>query len=168
MKWFKKISIMSVVIVAFVLPTSIQAADFNWSVDLNLQSRANPSQYASQLDARFRLGEPRIQGIMRMVQEPADAYLILRFAEMSSRSPEYVMEKYRAHRNQGWGSIAQSLNIKPGSADFKALKTKHDMYDDRGGRDSRDNRDNHDRNDHDRNDNHNQNDNGNNHKKDRN
>jgi hypothetical protein len=111
------------------------------------------------------LGESRIQNIMRVVQEPADAYLILRFAEMSSRSPEYVIEKYREHKKQGWGSIAKSLNIKPGSADFKALKTKHDMYDDRGGRDSRDH---YDRNDYDRNDKNNQNDNGNSHKKNKN
>lgn len=157
MKWFKKISIIFTVLVAFVLTTSIHASDFNWSADLNLQSRADPLKYVSALDARFRLGESRVQGILRMVQEPADAYLILRFAEISSRSPEYVMEKYRAHKKQGWGSIAQSLNIKPGSEDFKALKTKHDMYDNHGGRDERE-----------RNDKYSKNDNGNKHKKDKN
>lgn len=139
--------------VVFAFSISVHAADFNWALDLSIQSKSDPVRYSSQLQSRFRLDESRIQGVLRMVQDPADAYLILRFAEMSSRSPEYVMEKYREHKHQGWGNLALSLGIKPGSADFKALKSGHDMYDDRDGRDK-----------HDKNDKHSKNNNGNKHK----
>jgi hypothetical protein len=35
---------------------------------------------------------------------------------------ETVVEIYRKQKGQGWGAVAQSLGIKPGSADFHALK----------------------------------------------
>lgn len=126
MQWFKKASIIATIL--FLSYSLAYAADFNWAAALNVQSRDNPLRYASDLDARFRMGEAKVQGILKMVKEPADAYMVLRFAEMSSRSPEYVLERYNTHKSQGWGSLAKSLGIKPGSAEFKALKNGHDLY----------------------------------------
>ena len=36
--------------------------------------------------------------------------------------PEHVVDQYRKNKGQGWGVIAKSLGIKPGSAEFHALK----------------------------------------------
>jgi len=39
------------------------------------------------------------------------------------------MERYRADKGKGWGVLAKSLGIKPGSKEFHALKRGHDIYD---------------------------------------
>jgi hypothetical protein len=35
---------------------------------------------------------------------------------------DVVLQQYRVNKKQGWGAMAQSLGIKPGSPEFKALK----------------------------------------------
>ena len=44
--------------------------------------------------------------------------------------PDYVIERYRSGKGKGWGALAQSLGIKPGSKEFHDLKRGSDMYDD--------------------------------------
>ncbi len=56
--------------------------------------------------------------------------MVFRFGEMSARSTEYVIEKYRSEKGKGWGTLAKSLGIKPGSKEFHALKRGNDIYDD--------------------------------------
>jgi hypothetical protein len=51
--------------------------------------------------------------------------------EMSDQPIDYVIDKYKAKKGNGWGSLAKSLGIKPGSEDFQALKKGQDLYDDR-------------------------------------
>ena len=46
---------------------------------------------------------------------------------MSGLAPNSVLQKYDASKDKGWSAMAQSLGIKPGSAEFKALKAGHDM-----------------------------------------
>ena len=47
---------------------------------------------------------------------------------MSSRSTDYVLSKYRVKKSKGWGALAKSLGIKPGSREFHALKQGSDLY----------------------------------------
>jgi len=47
---------------------------------------------------------------------------------MSGRPTARVVEQYRAHRDKGWGVLAKSLGIKPGSREFHALKRDQDLY----------------------------------------
>jgi hypothetical protein len=47
---------------------------------------------------------------------------------MSNRPIDYVIEKYKAEKGKGWGVLAKSLGIKPGSKDFHALKQGQDLY----------------------------------------
>jgi hypothetical protein len=56
--------------------------------------------------------------------------MILRLGEMSNRPSEYVIEKYKSGKGKGWGALAKSLGIKPGSIEFHALKRGQDFYDD--------------------------------------
>jgi hypothetical protein len=41
---------------------------------------------------------------------------------MTHKQPEVVMATYESHKGKGWGVIAKELGIKPGSAEFHALK----------------------------------------------
>jgi hypothetical protein len=40
-----------------------------------------------------------------------------------------VIEQYRSSKGKGWGVLAKSLGIKPGSKEFHALKNGHDLKD---------------------------------------
>ena len=66
------------------------------------------------------------------VEKPADAYMALRLGEMSRQPTDYVIAKYKSSKGKGWGALAKSLGIKPGSREFHALKRGHDLYDTRG------------------------------------
>jgi hypothetical protein len=119
-----------------LLMSSLSAAgDFDWMSDLNLQAQADPSGFRARLGARFNIGNVQINTVLSNVECPADAYMVLRLGEMSNRPTDYVIREYRSNKGKGWGSLAKSLGIRPGSAEFHALKNEQDLYDDkdRGG-----------------------------------
>lgn len=114
----------------FILSGSaLMAADFDWMASLNLRSNTDPYGYQSGLASRFKAPESQLSLILKSVGAPADAYMVLRLAELSGRPPEYVLRQYQGKKSKGWGALAQDLGIKPGSREFKALKGGHDMYD---------------------------------------
>ena len=111
------------------------AGDFDWIKDLNIQAQADPSGFRARLGARFKIGDVEINTVLSNVDSPGDAYMVLRLAEMSNHPADYVIKQYRSEKAKGWGALAKSLGIKPGSAEFHALKNGHDLYNDkdRGG-----------------------------------
>lgn len=103
------------------------AADFDWIKDLNIQAQADLSGFKVRLATRFNIGDAQINTVISNVPDPADAYMVLRLGEMSSKPTEYVVEQYKSGKNKGWGALAKSLGIKPGSAEFMALKQGNDL-----------------------------------------
>ena len=55
--------------------------------------------------------------------------MVFRLGEMSGKPIEDVITKYKSGKGKGWGSLAKSLGIKPGSAEFHSLKRGEDLYD---------------------------------------
>ena len=124
-----KTTLALLVLSAFLLsPTVALAADFDWTKDLNMRAEANPSGFRAQLSARFKIGDAQVKVVLGNVDKPSDAYMVFRLGEMSSRSSEYVLNKYKAGKNKGWGALAKSLGIKPGSSEFHALKQGDGLY----------------------------------------
>jgi hypothetical protein len=124
-----------ILFLAILLPVSsaVMAGDFDWIRDLTLQAQADPSGFRARLGARFRIGDAEVNAVLSNVEYPGDAYMVLRLGEMSSRPTNYVIDQYRSGKRNGWGALAKSLGIKPGSGEFHALKNGHDLYDDRHG-----------------------------------
>lgn len=110
----------------------VEAGDFEWIPDFNVRANADPSGFKARLAARFRIGDTQVNAVLSNVERPADAYMVLRLGEMSAKPTEYVIEKYKSGKGKGWGVLAQSLGIKPGSREFHALKRGSDLYDDGG------------------------------------
>ena len=108
------------------------AGDFDWLSDLNIKAQADPSEFRTRLAVRFNLGDIQIKAVLSNVEKPADAYIVLRLGEISRQPTDYVIAKYRSNKGKGWGALAKSLGIKPGSREFHALKRGHDLYDDKG------------------------------------
>ena len=120
-------------IVFLLASTTVAAAgDFGWISDFNVRAEADASGFRAQLGARFNLGAAQVTAVLGNVERPADAYMVLRLGEMAHRPPEYVVERYKANRGRGWGVLAKSLGIKPGSKEFHALKRGSDLYGGKG------------------------------------
>jgi hypothetical protein len=125
MKLFK-ISLISL-IAFFAVSSAAIASDFGWTRDFNFHAQADPSGVKARLATRFNLGDVQVKAILSNFDSPADAYIVLRLGEMSGRPTGYVVEKYRDNKGKGWGALAKSLGIKPGSEEFHALKRGHDI-----------------------------------------
>lgn len=121
---------VSMVLVGLILLTSatiVVAGDFDWERKLNLRAQADPSGFKASLAARFNIGDAEVRAVFNDVENPADAYVVFCLGEMSSKSTDVVMGKYRSEKSKGWGALAKSLGIKPGSKEFHALKGGPDI-----------------------------------------
>ena len=123
--------ILLMVSVVFLLVSSsevVAAGDFDWTRNFNIRAEADPSGFRTRLATRFKIGDTRINAVLSNVERPADAYMILRLGEISAKPTDYVIEKYKSGKGKGWGALAKSLGIKPGSKEFHALKRGNDIY----------------------------------------
>ena len=91
-------------------PTS----DVHASVDLG--------SFKADLSMTFDLSDDKVDAMFKVMSKPADVYMCLRVGEVTHQPIDRVVAEYKAHRGQGWGAIAKNLGIKPGSAEFHALK----------------------------------------------
>ncbi len=90
--------------------------------NLNVQARADMNGFAVKLGAQFGIPMPQVQAVIGTVAQPADAFMCLQLGQWAQRPPEQVVQVYKTNRGKGWGVIAKSLGIKPGSPEFHALK----------------------------------------------
>lgn len=122
------ISLILIMLTIFLSATIVVAGNFDWTRDLNIKADADPSGFRAQLSARFKIGDAQVRVVLGNVDRPSDAYLVFRLGEMSSMSTDYILSKYRVEKSKGWGALAKSLGIKPGSREFHALKQGSDLY----------------------------------------
>lgn len=90
--------------------------------DLNVQARSDLPGFSARISAQFGVPVPQVQAVIGTVAMPADAFMIFQLGSMTHRPPDAVLGVYKANRGKGWGVIAKSLGIKPGSPEFHALK----------------------------------------------
>ena len=132
MKLFK-VSFMILVSILIVSSTAT-AGDFDWMKDCNIKAEADESGFRVRLKTRFKIGDAEADAVLSNTDKPADAYMLLRLGEMSNKPTEDVINKYKANKGKGWGVVAKSLGIKPGSKEFHDLKKGQDIYTDTGGK----------------------------------
>jgi len=126
----QRMLVMFSVMCLLVLSAAVAAGDFDWTSDFNIRAEADPSGFRARLATRFKIGDTQINAVLSNIDRPADAYVVLRLGEMSAKPTDYVIEKYKSGKGKGWGALAQSLGIKPGSKEFHDLKRGNDIYDD--------------------------------------
>lgn len=90
--------------------------------DLNVQARADMPGFSARVAAQFGVPVPQVQAVIGAVAAPADAFMVFQLGMMSHQPPDAVLGVYKKNRGKGWGVIAKSLGIKPGSPEFHALK----------------------------------------------
>ena len=107
----------------------VNAGDFGWLEQLSVEARSDGSGFRTRLATRFNVGEAKVKMVISDTGYGADAYMVMRLGEMSGHDVEYVAKRYKENKGKGWGVLARSLGIKPGSRAFKALKRGHDLND---------------------------------------
>jgi len=109
----------------FLLAATVTSAHADLNIflgDLNNRAYAAPNDYHLNLSNQFGVPQPQVYTLTRSVAAPADAFMILQLAHMLGLPHERVLQTYNTNRGRGWGVIAKELGIKPGSAEFHALK----------------------------------------------
>jgi len=130
MKLQKMLFMVLVVFFLVLSATVVVAGDFDWMKDFNIRAEADQSGFRARIATRFNIGDTQITAVLSNVERPADAYMVLRLGEMSAKPTDYVIGKYKSGKGKGWGALAKSLGIKPGSKEFHALKRGSDFYND--------------------------------------
>ncbi|MDG5466714.1 hypothetical protein P9J64_00095 [Deltaproteobacteria bacterium IMCC39524] len=112
------------VAVSFILLfTAMAHADMNAYIhDLNVSVQGDIGGYKTKLGVRFGTSKSQVEAVFRSVESPAEVAVVLWLGEQSRQSLDTVLKVYRSQKPQGWGAMAKSLGIKPGSAAFHALK----------------------------------------------
>lgn len=94
--------------------------------DVNVFARGNLDGYVDEVVVST--GAPRYY-VQEMVVDrgwaPSDVYYACLIARQLGRPCAYVVDAYEREmrgRGRGWGALAQELGIRPGSAEFHALK----------------------------------------------
>lgn len=90
--------------------------------NLNIQARADMNGFSAKVSAQFGVPVVQVRAIIDTVKEPADAFMCLQLGQWTQQPTEQVVRVYKANQGKGWGVIAKSMGIKPGSAEFHALK----------------------------------------------
>jgi len=89
---------------------------------LNNQAHNDMHDYNVRLSVQFGMPLPQVQSLVRSMATPGDAFMCLQLGQMTRLPPDRVLQTYKANRGKGWGVVAKELGIKPGSAEFHALK----------------------------------------------
>jgi hypothetical protein len=124
------------VLISLGLTTFLNAQNFSLSAksgdseldvslnDMNVKAKADLSVFKKDLSLEFNYGEEKIDKMLQAQLSPADVYMTLQVADLVKKEPEVVLNSYQKNKDKGWGAIAKEMGIKPGSAEFHALKGK--------------------------------------------
>ncbi len=103
------------------VPTAAGGLD-SFLGEINVTASADLGAFKADLRLTFGTSDSKISGLFEVMSAPSDVYMCLRIGELADQPLDRVVAEHKAHKGQGWGVIAQNLGIKPGSAEFHALK----------------------------------------------
>lgn len=95
--------------------------------EINTYGRGNPDYFYDDMYSNY--GAPRDYVRELYVDRrwaPGDIYYACALANLLNRPCREIVREYDRNPGQGWGALAQRMGIKPGSAEFHALKGRVD------------------------------------------
>ena len=127
----RRFLVIAVALAALALPLTAQQggissgdAGLDSSLrSLNIRASADVGSFSAQLSAEFGVKQVQLQTWMKAERlQPAEIYLLLELSRIARKPPAAVLQLYKNNKGKGWGAVIRALGIKPGSAEFKALK----------------------------------------------
>ena len=118
----KRLLILSVCTLLLCLATAAWASLDSFMANLNVQARADLPGFKAGISAQFGVPLPQVETVFARVAAPADVFMTFQLGQMANKPTPLVLQSYQSNKGKGWGVIAKELGIKPGSAQFHALK----------------------------------------------
>ena len=91
---------------------------------VNTDANKDLAAFKLNLTKTFNVGLPKVEAAFRVGMNPGDAFMAFQIATITKKPIEDVITVYKRSKSKGWGAMAKEMGIKPGSAEFHALKGK--------------------------------------------
>lgn len=105
---------------------SFRTGDSGLDAELNTankEAEADLPKFKTGLSAEFNISVPKIEGLLKSML-PGEILIAVKIASIANQPIDNVVDSYNKNKDKGWGVIAKEMGIKPGSAEFHALKGK--------------------------------------------
>ena len=112
---------LSLVSLGVVSPARAGGLD-DFLARVNVRAHADLGAFTAEVSGQFGVPQAQVRVVLSAVSQPSDAFMVFQLGQFCHRSTDDVLNVYRAYSHKGWGAMAKSLGIKPGSAEFHALK----------------------------------------------
>ena len=101
------------------------SADFDASLNtINANAQVDLGAFKADLSVSFGTPRQEVDNLFSIGMEAGEVYLALELGRVTRKPIDQVIVVYKDYKSKGWGVIAKELGIKPGSAEFHALKGK--------------------------------------------
>jgi hypothetical protein len=90
---------------------------------INKKAKLDIKGFTIDLNLSHSIPIPKIKDLLKFM-EPAEIVLAKDISIIVNKPIDDVVTSYKANKDKGWGQIAKEMGIKPGSAEFHALKGK--------------------------------------------
>ncbi len=106
--------------------TASADSELNFALtELDAAARLDFGSYKADIGLRYNVTDSKIDyWHVNLKMQPSDIFMAAEISILSGKPIERVITIYQKDKARGWGHIAKQLGIKPGSAEFKALKNK--------------------------------------------
>ena len=90
--------------------------------NLNVQGAADRNGFVTSVSSHFGVPYSDVELIVGTTGSLSDAFMVFQLGRMTGYPTDRIMRTYHSSKGKGWGAMAQEMGIKPGSAEFHALK----------------------------------------------
>jgi hypothetical protein len=118
----RKIVVLIMAMLFFTPPAMAGGGLEGFLNQVNVQAHGDMNGFFAKVSAQFGVPEAQIRVVLGKVPSPADAFMIFQLGAWTRQDHQAVMRTYESRKGHGWGAVAKELGIKPGSAEFHALK----------------------------------------------
>lgn len=91
---------------------------------VNTDGNKDLASFKLNLTKTFGVTLPKVEACFKVGMTAGDAFMAFQISNIVRRPIEDVITVYTTSKSKGWGAMAKELGIKPGSAEFHALKGK--------------------------------------------
>lgn len=114
-------------VLVWLSTSTLHAGNYEWKAEIDAYGIGDRYGFQTVLSKRFQVSEIHIASLLSEVDSPSDAYIMLRFGEISYRKIPELIHVYRNHKSTGWGTIAKALEIPSDMPALTQLKNSHDL-----------------------------------------
>jgi len=125
----KNLSLSLIAVVIFstaIAQTAFKSGSAQLDTDLNTintSAKLDFGKFKTNISLSYNTTEKKISYMSATIKmQPADIYMAFEICKITHKPIDDVIVVYKNNKSKGWGYMAKQMGIKPGSAEFHALK----------------------------------------------